>query len=153
MSPSPDLGPLPFKLTPETLEGCSLSYSYQSPKVGAGRQELSVAGDGAVRLSRTIVFDDEPEVREGKAPRALVARLLDLVEEERFLGLAELYPREDGGQSSRRTIVLVLPDGREHTVCVDEPRCPEFERVAGAIKVVAGAALPDALGLRFFQNL
>jgi hypothetical protein len=142
----------PFGLTPETLADVELFYGFQSAKTGAGKQEIVIHGDGAVRLffsqSR---YDEEPQVREGRLPEEVVVRLLEVVEEQHLFHLEDHYPPE--GPSRGGWIIRVdLPD-KSKRVAVEGTHPPSFERVAGAIKLAAGLALPEALGGRFFPTL
>ncbi len=142
---------LPFNLTKSTLPEVEILYGFYSAKTGAGKQEITISGKGKVQLLLTRSFSSEPEIREGVVSTDLVVRLLDLIEGEKFLNLNDHYPGHDAPHA-RRIIRLSLPDATK-TVSVDEPVCPEFERVAGAVKLLSGIALPETLGQRFFPNL
>jgi hypothetical protein len=143
--------PLPFNLTKSTLPEVELLYGFYSSKTGAGKQEITILGSGKVKLLLTRSFSSPPEIREGAVSTDLVVRLLDMIAGENFLTLNDHYPAHDAPHA-RRIIRLSLPDVTK-TVIVDEPVCPEFERVAGAAKLLSGIALPEALGQRFFPNL
>lgn len=142
----------PFGLTPETLADVELFYGFQSSKTGAGKQEIVIRGDGDVRLffSRSM-YDEEPQVREGRLPEEVILRLLEVVEEQHLFHLEDHYPPE--GPSRGGWIIRVeLPD-KSKRVAVEGTHPPPFERVAGAMKLAAGLALPEALGGRLFPTL
>lgn len=149
----------PFVLTPEQLVAVEVTLAYHSPKTGAGRQELVVGGavegkkDGVlVRLRRTASREAPLDERQGVAPRDAFERLLALFAEEGFLALDQEYPAPPPPRG-KRSMQLVLPD-HDHCVFVAYPTpCAEFERLAGATKLVAALALPEALGHAFFVNL
>lgn len=148
----------PFDLSAEQLARVEVALSYHSPKTGAGEQLVLIKGEGpkagqaAVRLRRTANRDAPPVDRDSTLPHAALRALLDLMCEAGFLGLEESYvapPPERG----LRVIRLKLPD-HEKSVSLEYPiDCAHFERCAGAIKLAAGLADPDALRHRFFANL
>lgn len=142
----------PFGLTPETLSDVELSYGFQSSKTGAGQQDIVIRGDGHVRLffSRSM-YDEEPQVREGQLPQEVILRLLEVVEEQDFFYLEDHYPPE-GPSRGGWIIHVALPDSSKR-VAVEGTHPPAFERAAGAIKLAAGLALPEALRGRLFPIL
>lgn len=143
---------LPFQLDLSDLPKVGILYGFYSAKTGAGKQEITISGDGTVKLFLTrSMYDAKPEVRQGKVSSEVILRLLDVIEGENFFALEDHYPPTHDPHA-RRILRFTLPD-REKTIILDEPRCPEFERVAGAVKLTAGLALPEALNRRFFPNL
>lgn len=142
---------LPFGLNKSGLAEVEILYGFYSSKTGAGKQEITISGNGRVKLFLTRSFSAAPETIEVSVPTDLVVRLLDLMAGEGFLNLNDHYPAQHDPHA-RRVIRLSLPDA-DKTVIVDEPNCPEFERVAGAISLLAGIASPEALGHRLFPNL
>lgn len=148
---SPQQEPLPFNLTSSDLKNVEILYAFYSAKTGAGKQEITITGTGKIKLLLTRSYSSPPEVREGTVSPELASRLLDFIAGENFLTLNDRYPSHDAPHA-RRVIRLTLPDGGK-TVLVDEPICPEFERIAGAVKFVAGVGLPEALHQQFFPNL
>jgi hypothetical protein len=141
-----------FGLTVQDVSKVQILYGFYSAKTGAGKQEILISGDGTVRLYLTkSMYDTRPESRQGKVSTDVILRLLNVIEGENFFGLEDHYPPTHDPHA-RRVLRMTLPN-REKTVMVDEPRCPEFERVAGAVKLAAGIALPEALNQRFFPNL
>lgn len=142
---------LPFGLRQEELATVEVMYGFYSAKSGAGKQEISIRGNSRVSLYMTRSRYDPPSIHEGKLDVAVVVRLLDLMEEKGFLGFQDHYAAE-GDPHARRVLRLVLPHNTK-TVMLDQPGFPAFEVVAGAVKLAAGLALPEALKHRFFPNL
>lgn len=151
---SPNVIQLPFELKAEQLAGVEIFHAFYSGKTGAGKQEVTLRGDGTVHLMKTKAYNLPPETLDGKLQRMNFIRLLEVAEEVNFRGLAEDYKPTSGDPYWRRVIRLTLPDGRVHTVAVQNDLLqPEFERLAGAIRVVASMAVPEMLQHRFFPNL
>src|SRR5689334_8580672 len=104
----------PFTLDAEKLLKVELTLDYNSPKTGAGLQQIALGGRGKrdgevrVRLRRTANMEAPVEEREGSVPASSFERLLALFSEESFLGLSTYYEGEEGGAA--RTLRLVLPD-------------------------------------------
>lgn len=147
---------LPSALTPAQLDEVEVFLGYFSPKTGAGRQEIRIKGTGEVQLLRTTAYDQPEELREAEVPRPAAQRMLEVLEDEGFFGLEDMYEQElpHGG---RLMVRVTMPGGHAKQVAVDvlpEHRPPyAFARAIGAIKLVAGLATPEALGHRFFATL
>lgn len=138
----------PFGVPREALPEVLLVLHYRSFKPGAGGQRIEVRGDGAVRLVRTMRRGGPEEVVEGRVEPELVARLLALVEEEQLLAFDGVLDHE-----ATRTVRLLLPGDREVVADLGEGTGAELERIHGAIKMVALAACPQAVGRVFLTNL
>jgi hypothetical protein len=149
--PSMKSNKLPFDLKESDLAHVEITYRYHSQKLNAGFQEISVSGKGKIQLRKTLSANERPEILEGAAAEGMVVAMLEMIEEANFLGLEEEYP-PGGGAHGYRKIMVKLPKASK-TVTLYEPGSAEFENIAGAIKVVAGTAIPSALGHRFFPNL
>jgi hypothetical protein len=143
--------PLPFGLTDSQLADVQIVYAFISGKTGAGRQEITIFGNGSVTLFYTPTRDAEPMTREGQVSRDVVVALLDVTESQGMLQLEDHYPPADHFYA-RRLLELKLP-GRVKSVKLDDPGVLNFERIAGAVLLVAGLACPEALNHRFFPNL
>ena len=146
---------IPFGLKPTELPLANLLLGFYSGKTGAGRQEITLRGDGSVQLfhSRSME-DDQPKTLQGTLPPQVFLTLLDLFEDGHFFSLNDLYA---GGHDhphahARRILTLSLP-GREKTVILEEPELYVAEQLVGATRLAAGIALPDAIGHHFFPNL
>jgi hypothetical protein len=142
--------PLPFGLTDLQLADVQVVYAFISGKTGAGRQEITISGDGAVTLFFTPTRDAEPLTREGRVSKDVVIALLDVMEAQGMLQLDDHYPAEHF--HARRLLELRLPS-QTKSVKLDTPGVLTFERIAGAVLLTAGIALPEALNHRFFPNL
>lgn len=148
-----ELGPLPFNLREADLSQVELVYTSYSAKTGVGKAEISISGSGKVTLLEEATRNDpNPKVHESDIPVSVVVRLLDLMEDEGFFTLDDLY-RHSGVPIGTRVLALSLP-GRSKTVVLDQPAtCLPFERISGAIKLAVGFAVPKALQNRFFQRM
>lgn len=148
-----ELGPLPFNLNEADLSKAQITYTSYSAKTGVGKAEITILGSGQVKLLEEATRDDpNPRVFESELPTEVMVRLLDLMEEENFFALDDLY-RHTGVPMGTRVIALSLP-GNSKTVMLDQPAtCLPFERIAGAVKFAVGFAVPKALQNRFFQRL
>ncbi len=141
---------LPFGLKLEDYPGILISYSFHSAKTGMGKQEISISGDGKVKLSYAENYKAQPEIHEGKISVEVLIRLLDLFEEEHFYALEDMYT----GDEHASTVIIEAKIGADSKkILVTGSDIPAFERIAGGIKLAAGLALPIALQHRFFPNL
>jgi len=141
--------PLPFDLS--SLEHARLSYGVYSSKVGAGKEEIHISGNGDVKLLYTISYNSQPVIRTGTAPKDSIIRLLELFESEGFTKLNKEFV-DPANPESTRIIGLLLED-RQFTVSVVGVSVPQFERLVGAIKMVASLAHPDVSRGAFFPHL
>lgn len=148
-----DIPYLPFGFTQETpLEKVEILLAFYSAKSGAGKQEITLRGDGLVRLFfLKSVQDKAPKTLEGRCDFRAVLRLLDLMEGLGLFGLPEEIPSE-GHPHARRLLEVHLPD-RTKRIALDEPGNYAIEQMIGAVKLAAGQCLPEALNHRFFPNL
>jgi hypothetical protein len=148
-----EIGPLPFELSRTDLALVRLTYASFSAKTGAGKSEITLSGTGTVKLLQESGSDDpHPAVIEQSLPLPIFARILDLMEEENFFALEELYRRTGPTPTGTLVIELTLPE-RSKKVMVEQPAsCPAFDRIAGAIKMGVGLVLPAALQNRFFPG-
>jgi hypothetical protein len=143
---------LPFDLSKDDLPSVNIFFAYYSAKTGAGKQEIIIMGNGAVKLVYTkSMYDEKPETRDGKISLDNIIHLLDVLEEENIFALEDHYPTK-GDPRARRILRLSLP-GRTKTVIMEGSCVPEFERMTGAIKFAVGTALPEVFQHRFFPNL
>jgi hypothetical protein len=140
--------PLPLDLTEEDLPKVQISYGLYSSKTGAGVEEVSLLGTGKVVLRRTDSYNAEPEVREGKLDLEVLLRLLELFEDQRFLGLEETSYSDHPGL--RRIVTLTSPAVSKR-VAVDNVGNAQFERVVSALLFAASLGEPQVLGRRFFK--
>lgn len=146
---------LPFGLKVEQLPEVEVSVRYQSPKTGAGRQQLIIRGTGEVLLVRTMAYDKPEEIVEARAPLLAVVRMLGLVESEEFFTLDDEYPLDH--HAGRYTLRVKLPAQEKQVVVavkMREHQPPQaFSHVLGAMKLVAGLATTEALHHRFLFTL
>ena len=100
---------LPFGLKVTDLPQVEIMYAFYSAKTGAGRQELTISGNGTVRLLLTRTRDDQPVIREAQLHPQVIATLLDFMASQSFLGFSDHYPSSHAHPHSRRVLRLVLP--------------------------------------------
>jgi hypothetical protein len=139
--------PLPFSLTNETLADLELMYGLYSSKTGAGVEELYVHGSGRVVLRRTMTRDSPAEMVEGTMPARVLPNLLQLLDDQRFLGLDDAEPPREPGL--RRLLRMRWLDQTKE-VAIDDYGSVQFERIVSAIEFAASLAIPEVQGRRFF---
>jgi hypothetical protein len=109
-----------------------------------------VHGDGRVTLRLLRHYRAEPELRTAPVPRAAVVALLALAEE---LKLPLMDDRIEGDGHTPTRILRLQTESLQKKVASAGGTTNEFERLVGALKVVAAQALPEAAGHRFLPNL
>jgi hypothetical protein len=133
----------PFGLSPQEQAKVKIAFDFRSPQTGAGKHRIEIDGSGRMREVRPGNHEAPETVITGKVNPAQVAALLILMESEDFLGLES----EREGTSRHPMpdeISLTLPN-REKTVVADNGTAsPEFERMAGAIQLLARMGAPEA---------
>lgn len=148
-----DIPYLPFGFGKDTpLDKVEILLAFYSAKTGAGKQEITLRGDGTVHLyfSRSMQ-DKTPKQMEGACDPGTVIRLLDLMEGLGLFGLPDEVPSE-GHPHARRLLEVRLP-GRMKRIALDEPGNYAIEQMIGAVKLAAGGCISEALNHRFFPNL
>src|SRR4051812_21884883 len=77
-----DIANLPFGIDKNTpLDQVEILLAFYSAKTGAGRQEITLRGDGLVRLYFSRSSQDKtPKILESNCGSGTVMRLLDLME-------------------------------------------------------------------------
>lgn len=141
---------IPFGISEEEIAAIEISLLFNSQKPDAGDQEVLLFGSGKVRLRATPIIDGKTKTKEGTIEKKTIIALLALMDEERFLGLQDRYPFKSEPHGIR-VLTLKLPRQTKQVI-FEEGDCPQFERIAGAVKLAAGIALPEALGMRFFSH-
>ena len=146
---------MPFELRPDAdLSKAEIFYTFISPKAGAGRQEVTIGGDGKVTLFHSRSSDDkQPTIREGRLDPAVVLRLLDFIDGRSFLRLEDHYPPEEEGCQAARRVVRVRAPGVLKEVTVQREGVDAFEQVVAGVLFSASLALPEAINGRLFPNL
>ena len=144
---------LPFGINKETpLDQIEITLNFYGAKTGAGRQEISLRGDGSITLYFTLSMQDNaPKIIKSKCDPEMVLRLLDFMEGLGLFSLPEEQPSH-GHQHARRLLSVKLPD-RTKNIALDEAGFEPVEQIIGAIMLTAGQCVPEALNNRFFPNL
>ena len=142
----------PFGLSAQDLPKAKLSLASYSPKTGAGKERIEIDGTGEVRLIRSDNYEAPEETVKAKVMPGDVSALLVLIEAEGFMQMEQTY-KGNNNYSLRCHIKLTLPTGGKEVFADQVVAPPEFERILGAIKVVAGMASPLALNHQYFFRL
>ncbi len=142
----------PFGLSETELKKAKLFLAGYSPKTGAGVERIEIFGTGEVRLIRTINYEAPEETVTAKVKDADVAALFSLMEAEGFLTLEYEY-KDKSNHSLRSHISLTLPSGEKSVYADVVIAPPEFNRMAGSIKMLAATASPLVYNHQFFFRL
>jgi len=143
----------PFGLSQSDLQKTKLALASYSKKTGAGKERIEIMGTGEVKLIRSDNYQAPEETVTVKVKESEVAALLALLEAEGIMKLEGDYKGNNQMYAGRTHIVLTLPSGEKSVVADSDVEPPEFQRMVGAIKVVAGMASPLALNHQFFFRL
>ena len=132
------------------LEGIVITYEILSTKVGAGKQEIHIRGDLTAKLYYTKNCEAAPKTAEASIPKEALLRLLEMFESENF----ELMEKEieESPMAGLRRLKLTR-SGKVYTVGRRGAIDAKFERLVGAVKLVAGLAHPSVTQQTFFPNL
>ena len=129
---------LPFGIDTNTdMSQVEIKLAFISAKTGAGKQEITLSGNGQVRLFFSRSFQ--------------VLRLLDFMEGCGLFGLPDQIAGTDRS-ASQRILEVKLP-GRSKRIAIQESDLDSVEQMIGAIMFAAGTCLPEALNNRLFPNL
>lgn len=142
----------PFGLSAQDLPKAKLFLASYSPKTGVGKERIEILGTGEVRLIRSENYTAPEEVVVAKVKPSDVAALLTLIESEGFLQMDKEY-KGNSVYSLRSHISLTLPSSVKSVFVDNIAAPPNFERMIGAIKALAGMASPLALNRQYFFRL
>jgi hypothetical protein len=142
----------PFGLSEQDQGKVKIFLALHSPKTGAGKQRIEIEGNGDLRLVRSANREAPEETVSGKVKPNEVTALLIMLENEGLLGM-ELEYKGKTMYSMRRQISLTLPSGEKSVYADHDVAPPAFERMAGAIQLLAGMGTPQALNHRFLAGL
>lgn len=143
---------MPFGLDKASdLGKIEIKLAFHGAKTGAGRQEMTLWGDGRVRLffSRSDQ-DKSPKILEGTCEFRRILSLLDFMEGNGVMDGPEHVGEKPGG--SARELEIILP-GRKKRIFLQDTGDYSVEQVIGAVMLAAGQCLPEALNHRLFPNL
>jgi hypothetical protein len=142
----------PFGLSSQDLAKVSLFLASYSPKTGVGKERIEIMGTGEVRLIRSDNYKAPEESVSAKVKPSDVAALLTLMESEKFMQMEAEY-KGNSVYSLRTQIKLQIPTAEKSVYADNVAAPPNFERMVGAIKVLAGMASPLALNHQYFFRL
>jgi hypothetical protein len=138
--------PLPFSLDEGAVGSVEVTYGIYSSKTGAGIEEVQLRAARVV-LRRTASNQAPVQSLEGALPAGALVRLLQVMEDQRFAGIAD----QPSTHPSVRRIVKLTSPKLSKQVLVDGEGDGRFERVVGALLLTASLARPEVLGRRFFH--
>ena len=130
---------LPFGLDKSQVGLATVQcVSRQSAQV---QRTIRIQGNGAVQIEASAL-DGRPAaggLNDQQVSPTVALRLLDMIEGENFFGLDDfILPPEK--VEVRRIIEVALPGRDKKIVTYDAPNSSEFERIAGAVALVAAIA-------------
>jgi hypothetical protein len=135
---------LPYGLKPAELKQVRIFLSNSVKKTGFGKEQLEISGTGEVTISHSKNLEAPLESLSGKVPQDRVVALLSYMESNGFTDMQDGYSANSMYESVR-FVRLTLP-GKEKGVYAEDPLAPhEFIRIYGAVKFLAGTALPICL--------
>lgn len=143
---------LPFGLERGNLDGLRVSLRVNSTKANSGYEEIVISGGGEVIVRSALTTTARPRELSGRVPLAVIERLLELLTHEGAEGWDDNY-RSQSHDYAVKSFTVAFRETIRKQVVVAIPEFPEFAHVAGAIKVIAAQACPDALKGRFFRML
>ena len=136
--------PLPFGLKPSEIGQVRIFLSNSVKKTGFGKEQLEISGTGEVKISHSENYNAPLRSLTGKVSQDQVVALLSYMESNGFSEMKDGYSANTMYESVRH-VRLTLP-GKEKGVYAEDPSAPpEFIRIYGAVKFLAGAALPECL--------
>jgi hypothetical protein len=143
---------LPFGIKPEQLSTVVIRLRVASTKPNSGWDEIVIGGDGKVTLRAAVMANEPVKELSGKVDPLQVTRLLELLRAEGIEKWQEEYPARSSDYVAK-VLTVEVNKVRQKEVVVARPEFPEFARVYGAIKLLAGLARPEALSGGFFQRI
>lgn len=142
----------PFGLDPHSIKTVKIFIAVYTPKTSMGKEQIEIEGDGTIRLIQSANYRAPDVVRLGKVEPALVSSLLGFIESEGFMDLERSYTTKSPIKNTRQ-IKLTLPSGEKPVSAEDDAAPPQFNRILGAIRLLAGMGAPESLGGQYFFHL
>ncbi|MDQ3003191.1 MAG: hypothetical protein M3Y08_18260 [Fibrobacterota bacterium] len=143
---------MPFGLDKASdLGKIEIKLAFHGAKTGAGREEMTLWGDGRIRLYFSRSDQDKaPKIVEGTCESERILRLLDFMEGNGVMDGPDHVGQKPAG--STRELEIILPD-RKKRILLQDTGDYSVEQVIGAVKLAAGQCIPEALNHRLFPNL
>jgi hypothetical protein len=141
----------PFGLKAHDLSMAKLILASHSPKTGSGKERIEILGTGEIRMIRSANYKAPEEVKSAMVKVSDVAALLNLMETEGFMQLNDEY-KGSSIHSLRSQITLTLPGGEKSVFAENIAAPPAFERMVGAILLLAGIANPLVFNHQYFNR-
>ena len=117
-----------------------------------GKEQLEISGDGTVTLTRSSNYKAPDQNIFGKVDPEKVVALLALFETEGFMDLERTYSTKSTIKNAWQ-MKLTLPSGEKPVFAEYGSAPPQFDRLMGAIRLLAGIGAPKSLGQQFFFHL
>jgi hypothetical protein len=142
----------PFGLDSAELNGAKIFIAVYTPKTGMGKEQLEISGDGTVTLTRSANYKAPDQNILGKVEPGKVAALLGMFEAEGFMDLERTYSTNSTIKITWQ-MKLTLPKGEKQVFAEAGSTPPQFDRLMGAVRLLAGMGAPQSLGKQFFFHL
>ena len=142
----------PFGLDAEGLKGAKIFIAVYTPKTGMGKEQIEISGDGNIKLIRSDNDRAPDQIVQGKVEAEKAAALFALFESEGFMGLERTYTTESTIKNTWQ-MKLTLPSGEKPVFAEAGSTPPQFDRLMGAIRLLAGIGAPMSLGRQYFFHL
>jgi hypothetical protein len=142
----------PFGLDSNGLDKVRIFIAVYTPKTGMGKEQLEISGDGGIALTRSANFKAPDQNIYGKVDPEKVAALLALFEAEGFMNMERTYSTKSTIKNTWQ-MKLTLPSGEKPVFAEYGSAPPQFYRLMGAVRLLAGMGAPKSLGQQYFFHL
>jgi hypothetical protein len=142
----------PFGLNGEGLKSAKIFIAVYTPKTGMGKEQIEIGGDGTIKLIRSDNDRAPDQIIQGKVEPEKAAALFALFESEGFMDLERIYSTKSTIKNTWQ-MKLTLPSGEKPVFAEFGSTPPQFDRLMGAIRLLAGMGAPKSLGRQYFFHL
>ena len=142
----------PFGLDSAGLKKAKIFIAVYTPKTSMGKEQLEISGDGVITLTRSANYKAPDQSIYWKVESEKVVALLALFESEGFMGLERTYSTKSTIKNTWQ-MKLSLPNEEKPVFAESGSTPPQFDRLMGAIRLLAGMGAPKSLGQQFFSHL
>lgn len=142
----------PFGLDAESLKSAKIFIAVYTPKTGMGKEQIEISGDGSIKLIRSDNDRAPDQIVQGKVDAERAAALFALFESEGFMDLERTYSTKSTIKNTWQ-MKLTLPSGEKPVFAEAGSTPPQFDRLMGAIRLLAGIGAPKSLGRQYFFHL
>lgn len=143
---------MPFGLDAEGLKSAKIFIAVYTPKTGMGKEQIEISGDGNIKLIRSDNDRAPDQIVQGKVEPVKAAALFAMFESEGFMDLERTYSTKSTIKNTWQ-MKLTLPSGEKPVFAEAGSTPPQFDRLMGAIRLLAGIGAPKSLGRQYFFHL